>query len=47
MNVDFSAGVQSIPKFTVWGLDSVLIFTVSYFISELLVLQLGTDLNLS
>ena len=47
MNADFSAGVQSTPKFTVWGLDYVPRFTVSYFICELLVLQLGTYLNLS
>ena len=43
----FSIGLQSIPRFIVWGFGSVPKLMVSYLIRELLVLQLGTDLNLS
>ena len=47
INVVFSAGLQSIPRFIVWGFSYVPKFMLSYLIWELLVLQLGTDLNLS
>ena len=46
INVVFSTGLQSIPRFIVWGFSYVPKFMVSYLIRELLVLQLGTDLNL-
>ena len=47
MKAVFSTGLQSIPRFIVWGFSSVPKLMVSYLIRELLVLQLGTDLNLS
>ena len=47
MNADFFVGVQSIPRFIVWGFNYVPKFIVSYFICELVVLQLGIELNLS
>ena len=47
MKAIFSTGLQSNPRFIVWGFSYVPKLMVSYLIRELLVLQLGTNLNLS